>query len=606
MKRVYKETTTTNTLLKIKGILNSAGIVTYDSLINNPHDGIFSTRLQTIDSYGCIGQNGKGTSLDYALASGYAEFMERIENGCFAGGKALPFPILQELKRKYGYYFFPDEKIISEEEFLCLPEYLLKDIFSSISKDERILQIHSYFEQLKKKGLTGCVAIPFRDLTSEEIIYIPYNIFYMLVGSNGMAAGNTIEEAIFQGTCELYERYSAALIYYNRLTPPTIPHEFVKEKAPTFYNIIVDIESMGFRVVVKDFSINGQIPSVGVLLIKANKYRLNIGSDTCFEIALGRCLTEVYQGLSDDHSIELVMNPIPQTEFSYFLKDDTDSISKKTEEFIQFVKNGMGKFPKSLFKGNPSYPCSLSAFQEKNSYKEEVKNFIQRTKQKGFHFLVRNSSFLGFPAVHVYIPKISSIGRKNSSEDMIVDINLRNNVISDEAKSLFQREPYFLSDTKKMERLLSLFPTNLHSNIKLYELLDIDFKSDSIYRNIPISYLLTLISIKLKRYKEAISYLNDFVSLDFVSNKEYYQAIKEILNYRIKHKYSLKHQKYNDKIEADISDENIFKDLFIPLCPKCSDCKLTNDCLTKGMYKLQDCINQASQNIRQEILGIYG
>lgn len=92
MKRVYKETTTTNTLLKIKGILNSAGIVTYDSLINNPHDGIFSTRLQTIDSYGRIGQNGKGTSLDYALASGYAEFMERIENGCFAGGKALPFP----------------------------------------------------------------------------------------------------------------------------------------------------------------------------------------------------------------------------------------------------------------------------------------------------------------------------------------------------------------------------------------------------------------------------------------------------------------------------------------------------------------------------------
>lgn len=198
-----------------------------------------------------------------------------------------------------------------------------------MSKDERILQIHSYFEQLKKKGLTGCVAIPFRDLTSEEIIYIPYNIFYMLVGSNGMAAGNTIEEAIFQGTCELYERYSAALIYYNRLTPPTIPHEFVKEKAPTFYNIIVDIENMGFRVVVKDFSINGQIPSIGVLLIKDNKYRLNIGSDTCFEIALGRCLTEVYQGLSDDHSIELVMNPIPQTEFSYFLKDDTDSISKK-------------------------------------------------------------------------------------------------------------------------------------------------------------------------------------------------------------------------------------------------------------------------------------
>ena len=308
-------------------------------------------------------------------------------------------------------YFFPDEKILTEEEFLKLPDYLLTDIWGS-KQDDIEIEVHNYFEQLKNKGLSGCVAIPFRNIINNDLVYIPYNIFYMLVGSNGMAAGNTIDEAVYQGTCEIYERYAAALVYYNQLTPPLIPDEVIKEKAPIEYNIIEKLRIQGFQVVVKDFSIKGLLPSIGVLLMKNGKYRLNIGADTCLNIALSRCLTEVFQGASSDEEVNSIMNPIPKDEFSYFYNNTPDDIAQRTNEFVNFVKNGTGKFPISLFKDKESYPFSLDAFCSKSSYKEEVESFIKKSIANNNNFLIRNSSFLDFPAVHVYIPGISSIGRK--------------------------------------------------------------------------------------------------------------------------------------------------------------------------------------------------
>jgi YcaO-like protein with predicted kinase domain len=601
MNRVYKEATTSETIFKIKDLLNKAGILVYESLVNNPHKGIYSTRTQTLQSQGNIGQNGKGVTLKYALASGYAELIERLENECISGGRALPITFLKRLKEEFGYYFFPDEKMISEKEFLSLPSYVLDDIFSSTPKNEREKQIHTYFKQLKEKGLDGCIAIPFKDFTTNEIIYLPYNILYILVGSNGMAAGNSINEAIFQGTCELYERYAAALVYYNRLTPPTIPQNEIQKRAPKLYNIIKELEESGFKVIVKDFSVRSLIPSIGVIIIKNNKYRLNIGSDTCFEIALSRCITEIYQGSSSDESIEDIMLPIPKEEFAYFKSDFPKNIDQRTRQFVNFVKNGSGKFPFALFKKEASYPYSFEAFHEQNSYQEEVHSFINKENENGHHFLVRNTSFMGFPAVHVYISKISAIGRKNSSSDMVVDINLSTNVDSDKVKEFFQNDNKLLTNEKSMEKLLSFFPTSIHSNIKLKDLLDLDFRTESPLNYVPVSYLLTLVAVKLKRYKDALSYFKDFTSFKYVEKKRYYKQIGKILTYLAEgaDKETIE-KNISENVKEDISDKNLFKSIIEPKCPNCDECKLIDVCLTSGVYNLEKHIFKASkENIIQ-------
>lgn len=604
MNRVYKEATTSETIFKIKDLLNKAGILVYESLVNNPHDGIYSTRTQTLQSQGDIGQNGKGITLEYALASGYAELIERLENGCIFGGRALPIAFLKRLKDEFGYYFFPDEKMISEKDFLSLPSYVLNDIFSSIPKDEREKQIHAYFKQLKEKGLDGCVAIPFKDFTTNEIVYLPYNILYILVGSNGMAAGNSINESIFQGTCELYERYACALVYYNMLTPPTIPQFEIQKRSPKLYLIIKELEAFGLKVVVKDFSVKSLVPAVGVIIIKGSKYRLNIGSDTCFEVALSRCLTEVYQGSSSDESIEDVMHPIPTEELAYFKSDSLENIDQRARQFVNFVKDGSGIFPLTLFKKEASYSYSFEAFHEKNSYQEEVQGFINKAKENNHHFLVRNTSFMGFPVVHVYISKISGVGRKNSSSDMVVDINLCTNVDSDKVKDFFQDDNKLLTNEKSMEKLLSFFPTSIHSNIKLKDMLDLDFKPGSPLNNIPVSYLLTLVAVKLKRYKDALSYFKDFTSYKYIEKTQYYKQIEKFLTYLAEgaDKETIE-KNIPGNVREDISDKKLFESIIEPKCPNCDECKLIDVCLTSGVYNLERHIFKASkENITQDFI----
>jgi ribosomal protein S12 methylthiotransferase accessory factor len=597
MNRVYKESSPNNTLLKIKKILDNAGIFTYESAISNPHDNIYSTRSQTLDSLGGVGQNGKGLTLEYALASGYGELMERLENDCVGGGNALPFFMLKKLKKEYGFYFFPDEKVLSEGDFKNLPKYLLDDIFADASNEERAKQIHDYFSQLKSKGLEGCIAIPFKDLTRHETIYIPYNIFCTIVGSNGMAAGNTIDEAIYQGTCELFERYAAATIYYNQLTPPTIPNEIIENYASKQYAIIKDLKKFGYNVFVKDFSCNGTLPSIGLLLIKDGKYRLNIGSDTCFEIALSRCLTEVFQGIDNDNIAHNIMRPIPQKEYDYFLDNSEQSIAKRTSEFVDFVKDGTGKFPYSLFKKGSSYSFSMKAFQPASSYKEEVESFVSNAMSQRKNFLVRDTSFLGFPAVRVYIPKISSIGRKNASSDIIVNINLTDNVGNDKLKSLFSSFRELISNPNLMEKVLEYFPPELHTSITIAELMNLSFRDDSLWKIIDISYLLTLFSIKIERYNDAKLYLKTFYDSPLIENKEYYKNIEKYIGFLDEKKSRSYIKKYipADIIE-DMKPDNLFSQLPIPNCPTCAECDLKDSCLTKGRFELQKlmtkCINK--------------
>ena len=100
--------------------------------------------------------NGKGTDYLYALASGKAELLERLQ------GYYL-------VRRQSGFQYFADEK-------------------------ENTL--------------------PYLNLYSNEIKYINYDDIF---SSTGLASGNTYEEAIVHAICELVERYCYWLFCNNNL-----------------------------------------------------------------------------------------------------------------------------------------------------------------------------------------------------------------------------------------------------------------------------------------------------------------------------------------------------------------------------------------------------
>lgn len=134
--------------------------------------------------------------------------------------------------------------------------------------------IEQYFEEATKNGFDGITAVPFYSCYDDKIIYLPYNLTLMITGSNGMSAGNSENEGVFQGLCEIIERAAASTVYNQNLTPPTIPIEFIKNNQ-ILYNTIKEIEKQGYDVIVKDFSAGYNLPVVGTLII--NKKKKNTG-----------------------------------------------------------------------------------------------------------------------------------------------------------------------------------------------------------------------------------------------------------------------------------------------------------------------------------------
>ena len=81
MKELYskhKDRDPQGTVEVIVGMLEQAGLDTEMRWTSHPFEGLCSNRVTIAGTN--IGTNGKGTSEQYCLASGYAEFMERLQN----------------------------------------------------------------------------------------------------------------------------------------------------------------------------------------------------------------------------------------------------------------------------------------------------------------------------------------------------------------------------------------------------------------------------------------------------------------------------------------------------------------------------------------------
>jgi len=81
MIKPYKAENPITTINKIRSILTEVGIFVREKYIQN--NNYFTCRVEIANNdllkYE-IGTNGKGTTIEYAFASAYAEFMERLQN----------------------------------------------------------------------------------------------------------------------------------------------------------------------------------------------------------------------------------------------------------------------------------------------------------------------------------------------------------------------------------------------------------------------------------------------------------------------------------------------------------------------------------------------
>lgn len=230
-----------------------------------------------------IGQNGKGVNEIFSFASGLAELYERFCNISILWAHN---PIWYDLIK-------PDGKRLTVSECLDSLPYLRTFYESWVGEN-----VEDFINVLTN-GLP--IGVEYNSLNGLSSIYIDERIINRTNGSFGMCAGNSHEEALIQGICELYEIYCTIKFYDPQIKIKyTLINPALYETNSTLIKMIENIEAKnpGSEVLFLDFSEQFGLPVIAAIYINYEPMNIvvNFGASPYFDIALERSLTEIYQG----------------------------------------------------------------------------------------------------------------------------------------------------------------------------------------------------------------------------------------------------------------------------------------------------------------------
>lgn len=392
---IYKEKNPTETVDKIKGILTDNFIHTDESTTynSNNHNEPSSIRVN-ISKIIQIGTNGKGSCIENTRASAYAEFMERIQN--------------QSLIRLNGedYNYAPDEMIIKLSSLSYKKEI--------IENTENLVQICNRIYKENDKDIT---LLPFFNIKNTSIINLPIKFLFLFQGTNGMAAGNTIEEAFVQGFSEICERYAFKNIMLNKISSPNIPiEEYIKYDR--IRHLIEFYNKHGYEICIKDASLGKKIPAVCIITkdLKNNLFFINFGAHPSLPVAIERTLTELVQGFNLDDKdfltkLKIQGNYFSNDVFYHSIKDINIFSERLLQATAIFEYNDY--LNDQFFSQNKTWNFDRNTWidpdiNNKVDNKELLRFMIQNLKDiTEDNIYVRDVSFLGFPSIHIVIPSMS-------------------------------------------------------------------------------------------------------------------------------------------------------------------------------------------------------
>ena len=232
---------------------------------------------ESIRTIGTRKQMGKGSTAVQAEASALMELVERFS--FFSYMKRTPFPV-------YTYAEAPGETLPPE-----LLGFAIHDTVTDPGRADTVLR-----------------SLPWRwarawSLSRSREVLIPIDWFYLINEYNGPAAGNTIEEAILHGICEVVERHVSSVISHGEPNTPSIDPLSVHDEAARM--LMDKYAAHGIQLVIKDFSLDTGIPTIAALAWDPSTFPerseivFTAGTTTTPEKSLVRALTEVAQLAGD-------------------------------------------------------------------------------------------------------------------------------------------------------------------------------------------------------------------------------------------------------------------------------------------------------------------
>ncbi len=226
-------------------------------------------------------QMGKGASEEQAKASALMELIERYSF----------FSFFDRTDPAWSMSWTTAEKKIGQE--LLSIEAILQAFEESLepAKARQIMDLINW---------KFC---PGYDLFKQQKIALPLDLFKKINEFNGSSTGNTFEESILQGACELIERHVCARIVRDRPSLPTLDPDSLKD--PILVQLWHKLVGNNIRVWLKDLSLDTGIPTVGVLAFDPATFPdlseivFTAGTATSPNKAAIRALTELAQLAGD-------------------------------------------------------------------------------------------------------------------------------------------------------------------------------------------------------------------------------------------------------------------------------------------------------------------
>ncbi len=232
--------------------------------------------VDAVRTIGTQKQMGKGSTPAQAEASALMELVERFSFFSFMKGREFVYGTARQMKNPLPF------------------AALARSLFDTSPEASRAAGLYQDWPL----HFTGAA-----NLTRGRTVDIPIYWFYLINEYNGPAAGNTLEEAILQGLCEVVERHVGSVISHERLFTPRLDPDSVQD--PVARQLLDKFRRRGVELHIRDFSLDTGIPTVGVLAYdpatfpEASEIVFTAGTTPDPEKSLIRALTEVAQLAGD-------------------------------------------------------------------------------------------------------------------------------------------------------------------------------------------------------------------------------------------------------------------------------------------------------------------
>ncbi|UCX05853.1 OsmC domain/YcaO domain-containing protein [Shewanella glacialimarina] len=492
---------------------------------------VWSLHIRDAASPMCF-TNGKGATKESALCSALGEFIERLNNNFFYNDQFYGVEIANS-----EFVHYPNEKWFALEEDDSLPTGLL---------DEYCLDIYNPDEELNGSHLIdtnsgniarGICAIPYTRQSDGETVYFPSNLIENLFLSNGMSAGNNLQEAHVQCLSEIFERAVKRQIIEQEIVLPDVPMS-VLEKYPSILAGIKGLEEQGFPIVVKDASLGGQFPVMCVTLMnpRTGGVFASFGAHPSFEVALERSLTELLQGRSFEG-----LNDVPKPTFNSMAVTEP-------ENFVEHFIDSTGVISWRFF--SSKYDYEFCEWDFSGTSEEEASGLFGILEAMGKEVYIAEFTELGASACRILVPEYSEV---YPVDDLIWD---------NTNKSLAYREDilnlHSLS-TKALGKLVNrLEESQLDNQTDIGTLIGIVFDENTVWGQLTIIELKIMIYLALGQHEDALELVEEFLQFNdnTVQRRLFYQAANAVLEVTLDEDLALEHfiGNFNRMFGAEVMD----------------------------------------------------